>query len=150
MDTTLPRPVRAALALLVVVLLAVSFVLGAALVTERSPGSLWAEATGHVTVEHHASVADVPAGEGPDWLPADADEITVVRPGRSATGGVSGSRLDARVPSGSAAPASCTATTQPTIPWDGGGSWPTFTVAETLTCGDWHLVAREHHWYAWS
>ncbi|CAM3833078.1 hypothetical protein [Nocardioides zeicaulis] len=149
MDTTLPRPVRTLLVLLVVVLLAVSIVLGAALVSGRSPGSWWAQATGHVVVEHHADAADVPDGERPDWLPADADEITVVRPGRAA-GGATGTRLDARVPQGTAVPASCAASRRPALPWDGGGDWPDFTAAETLTCDGWHLVARPHHWYAWS
>lgn len=148
MNTAPSLSVRPSRVILVVVLLAVSVALGAALTSERSLGSWWAQLNGDIAVEHHGSAADVPAGDGPAWLPEDADEITVVRSGRSAD--VTGSRLDARVPLGSAAPATCTPSRRPSIPWDGGGSWPDFTAAETLTCGDWHLVARPHHWYAWS
>lgn len=148
MPTTLSRPVRTLLIVLVIGLLAVSVGLGAALVSERSPGSLWAELRGNTEVEHPDSAADVTSEQGPDWLPGDADEITVVRSGPNAD--VEGSRIDARVPEGSTTPESCVASKQASLPWDGGGRWPDFTLAETLTCGDWHLVARPHHWYAWS
>lgn len=149
MDTTLSRPVRTFLVFLIFVLLAVGVALGAMLVAERSPGSVWAQLRGQIAVEHHASAADVPDTEGPDWLPTDADEITVVRPGRTASD-TTGSRLDARVPLGTVAPAACGASKRASQPWDGGDGWPSFTLAETLTCGDWHLVARPRHWYAWT
>lgn len=121
---------------------------GAEKISGRSLGAVLNEVRGNTDFERYDTASELPANDAPSWLPDDASDIQVVRPGSNSE--EDGVRLDATVTT-TAIPTECTPADGPTsIPWDGAGDWPDLTTATTYTCDTWTMTVDGTHWYLWT
>lgn len=151
--TSRRRRVATVTTLVLVGLLAAAAVLLLRPATGTSPGAWLNELRGQTETDRYAELSDVPASTAPAWLPEGTSDLTVKRPGEESGEDRDLVKVDGTAPEGWSLPASCTAASGFSMPFDGGGTWPLDTSTALSTCADgdatWETFVEGDRVYAW-